>query len=193
MAAESGTNAGVCMKGNSGEVLEFTLGTEEYALDIHLVREIVEMMPITAIPRAPVYVSGVINLRGDIVNIVNLNTFLNIPDRPITKGQKIIVLMAEVAQGNNVGVIVDTVSSVTEIESSQVDCMTEKIEGNESKYIKGIIKPKMSEQEMDKALIQGIDLLEAGETRAAIVARSGGRHKGCVRRHLHGCCTRNRR
>jgi purine-binding chemotaxis protein CheW len=159
MAAESGTNAGVCLKGDSGEVLEFTLGTEDYALDINLVREIVEMMPITAIPRAPVYVSGVINLRGDIVNIVNLNTFLNTPNRPITKGQKIIVLMADVANGNNVGVIVDNVSSVTEILASQVDCVTEGIAGNESKYIKGVIKPRLGEQETDnKSLIIWLDI-----------------------------------
>jgi purine-binding chemotaxis protein CheW len=159
MAAESGTNAGICMKGDSGEVLEFTLGNEDYALDINIVREIVDMMPITAIPRAPAYVSGVINLRGDIVNIVNLNTFLKTPDNPITKGQKIIVLMAEVANGNNVGVIVDNVSSVTEILASQVDCVTEGIAGNESKYIKGVIKPRHAEQEMDnKSLIIWLDI-----------------------------------
>lgn len=139
MAAESSTNGGECLKGNSGEVLEFTLEKEDYALDINIVREIVEMMPITAIPRAPVHIRGVINLRGEIVNIVNLNTFLKLPDRPITKDQKIIVLMAEVAGGNNVGIIVDTVSSVTEIPASQIDCMTESLAGNESKYIKGII------------------------------------------------------
>ena len=127
------------MKGSSAEVLEFTLGTENYALDINIVREIVEMMPITVIPRAPVYITGVINLRGEIVNIVNLNTFLKLPDRPITKDQKIIVLMSEVAGGNNVGMIVDNVSSVTEISASQVDCMTESLAGNEAKYIKGII------------------------------------------------------
>ncbi|NMB78307.1 MAG: purine-binding chemotaxis protein CheW [Methanomicrobiales archaeon] len=124
---------------SSGEVLEFSLGSENYALDINLVREIVEMMPITAIPRAPVHIRGVINLRGEIVNIVNLNTFLKLPDRPVTKDQKIIVLMAEVAGGNNVGIIVDNVSSVTEISADQVDCMTESIAGNESRYIKGII------------------------------------------------------
>jgi purine-binding chemotaxis protein CheW len=159
MAAESSTNAGTCIKGNSGEVLEFTLGTEDYALDINIVREIVEMMPITAIPRAPVHISGVINLRGEIVNIVNLNTFLKIPNRPITKGQKIIVLMAEVANGNNVGVIVDTVSSVTEISASQVDCMTESLAGNEAKYIKGIINSGQGSVETDKkSLIIWLDI-----------------------------------
>lgn len=149
MAAESSQNSGECMNGNTGEVLEFSLGTENYALDIQIVREIVEMMPITVIPRAPVHITGVINLRGEIVNIVNLNTFLKLPDRPITKDQKIIVLMPEVAGGNNVGVIVDTVSSVTEISASQVDCMTESIAGNESRYIKGIINTSREGQEKE--------------------------------------------
>jgi purine-binding chemotaxis protein CheW len=139
MEAESSSNSGECMKGDSAEVLEFALGTENYALDINIVREIVEMMPITVIPRAPAHITGVINLRGEIVNIVNLNTFLKIPDRPITKDQKIIVLMPDVAGGNNVGMIVDNVSSVSEISASQVDCMTDSIVGNEAKYIKGVI------------------------------------------------------
>ena len=88
------------MKGSSAEVLEFTLGAENYALDINIVREIVEMMPITVIPRAPVYITGVINLRGEIVNIVNLNTFLKLSDRPITKDQKIIVLKKDSKSGS---------------------------------------------------------------------------------------------
>ena len=160
MAAESSSNVRECMKGDSGEVLEFTLGTENYALDINIVREIVEMMPITAIPRAPVHITGVINLRGEIVNIVNLNTFLKLPDRPITKGQKIIVLMAEVAAGNNVGVIVDTVSSVTEIQASQVDCMAQSMAGNESRYIKGIINTGQDGQQEkeNKGLIIWLDI-----------------------------------
>jgi len=122
-----------------GEILEFTLGNEHYAIDITPVREIVEMTPITVIPRTPEYITGVINLRGEIVNILNLNTFLKLPNQPISASQKIIVFMAEAAKGNNVGVIVDNVSSVTEISAAQVDTMTEGIAGNESKYIKGII------------------------------------------------------
>jgi purine-binding chemotaxis protein CheW len=159
MAAESSTNSSKCMNGDSGEVLEFTLESENYALDINIVREIVEMMPITVIPRAPEHIRGVINLRGEIVNIVNLSTFLKLPIRPVTKDQKIIVLMAEVAGGNNVGIIVDTVSSVAEIAASQVDCMTESIAGNEAKYIKGIINAGQGAQDKEKgALIIWLDI-----------------------------------
>lgn len=147
------------MNGDNGEVLEFTLESENYALDINIVREIVEMMPITVIPRAPEQIRGVINLRGEIVNIVNLSTFLKLPVRPVTKDQKIIVLMAEVAGGNNIGIIVDTVSSVIEISASQVDCMTESIAGNETRYIKGIINSAQGSQEKEnRALIIWLDI-----------------------------------
>jgi len=159
MEADSSSNAGGCMKGDSAEVLEFSLGAENYALDINIVREIVEMMPITIIPRAPVHITGVINLRGEIVNIVNLNTFLKIPARPITKDQKIIVLMPEAAGGNNVGMIVDNVSSVTEISASQVDCMTDSIAGNDTKYIKGIITQDQETKEGGrKTLVIWLDI-----------------------------------
>jgi purine-binding chemotaxis protein CheW len=159
MTAESSSNAGGVARAESAEVLEFSLENEHYALDINIVREIVEMMPITVIPRAPVHITGVINLRGEIVNIVNLNTFLKLPDRPITKDQKIIVLMADVANGNNVGVIVDNVSSVSEISASQIDYMTEGLAGNESRYIKGIINAGQGSQEKEnKSLIIWLDI-----------------------------------
>lgn len=159
MTAETEVHGGDVTVEKSAEVLEFSLGTESYALDIHIVREIVEMMPITVIPRAPVHITGVINLRGEIVNIVNLNTFLKIPDRPITKDQKIIVLMADVANGNNVGVIVDNVSSVSEIAESQIDYMTDSIAGNDSRYIKGIINTRQGSDEKEpKSLIIWLDI-----------------------------------
>jgi len=139
MAGYGNRCAGGQMMADAGEVLEFTLGNEHYALDIAPVREIVEMTPITIIPRAPEHITGVINLRGEIVNIVNLNTFLKLPSQPISKSQKIIVFMPDAVKGNNVGMIVDKVTSVTEISAAQVDCMMEGIAGNESKYIKGII------------------------------------------------------
>ena len=144
---------------DAGEVLEFTLGNEHYALDITPVREIVEMTPITAIPRAPEHITGVINLRGEIVNILNLNTFLKLPNQPISASQKIIVFMPDAAKGNNVGIIVDNVSSVREISADQVDCMTEGIAGNESKYIKGIINTRTDGGEKEeRGLIIWLDI-----------------------------------
>ena len=60
------------------DIVEFEINNERYALDIGLTREIVEMIPITPVPRAPPYIAGIINLRGEITNIINLNNILGI-------------------------------------------------------------------------------------------------------------------
>ncbi|MFA5236919.1 MAG: chemotaxis protein CheW [Methanoregula sp.] len=122
------------------EVVEFELGGERYALDINLVREIVEMIPITPIPRAPPFISGVINLRGEITNIMNLNTLLGLPDKEIRDNQKIIVLVPEAANGNNVGIIVDDVSSVRQVPESDIENIGAGISSEFSRFVKGIIK-----------------------------------------------------
>ena len=122
------------------EVVEFELGGERYALDINLVREIVEMIPITPIPRAPAFISGVINLRGEITNIMNLNTLLGLPDKEIRDNQKIIVLVPEAAKGNNVGIIVDDVSSVRQVPETDIENIGAGISSEFSQFVKGIIK-----------------------------------------------------
>lgn len=122
------------------DVVEFTLGRERYALDISLVREIVEMMQITPIPRAQPHITGVINLRGEITNIMNLYTLLGLSAEAREQARKIIVFMPEAAGGNNVGILVDNVTSVTPVSEDQVEKVDGGIAGDQSRYIKGIIK-----------------------------------------------------
>ena len=141
------------------DIVEFELGGERYALDIQLAREIVEMIPITPIPRAPPYISGVINLRGEITNIMNLNTLLDLPDQAIRSNQKIIVLVPEAAGGSNVGIIVDDVSSVIQVAESDVDKIGEGFGSDFSSFVKGIIKMKSEDQtDTKKNLIIWIDM-----------------------------------
>ena len=141
------------------EVVEFELGGERYALDINLVREIVEMIPITPIPRAPAFISGVINLRGEITNIMNLNTLLGLPGEEIRDNQKIIVLVPEAAGGSNVGIIVDDVSSVIQVLDTDVDKIGQGFSSEFSSFVKGIIKMKTEDEaESKKNLIIWIDM-----------------------------------
>jgi purine-binding chemotaxis protein CheW len=143
------------------DVVEFELGGERYALDIQLAREIVEMIPITPIPRSPAYISGVINLRGEITNIMNLNTLLGLPNQAIRDNQKIIVLVPDAAGGSNVGIIVDDVSSVLQITESDINHMGEGFASEFSSFVKGIIKIKSDDPlKQNKSLIIWIDMLK---------------------------------
>jgi purine-binding chemotaxis protein CheW len=140
-------------------VVEFELAREFYALDITLVREIVEMIPITPVPRAPSHISGIINLRGEITTILNLGTLLGLPEKEITEKQKIIVLVPEAAGGTNVGVIVDDVHSVNQIPENEIEYLGEGISSEFNEFIKGIIKTKGEEDEKKgKRLIIWIDM-----------------------------------
>ncbi len=120
------------------DIVEFEIGKERYALDITLTREIVEMVPITPVPRAPPHIAGIINLRGEITNIINLNKILDLPETANREDQKIIVLVPEAADGSNTGIIVDDVHAVLQITDDEIDSMKGPL-SNEA-YVKGVIK-----------------------------------------------------
>ncbi|HVP95925.1 chemotaxis protein CheW [Methanoregula sp.] len=153
------------------DVVEFELGGERYALDINLAREIVEMMPITPIPRAPPYISGVINLRGEITNIMNLNTLLGLPGKDVRENQKIIVLVPEAAKGNNIGVIVDDVSSVRQVPEADIEHIGAGISSEFSQFVKGIIK--ISGDDAEKKKKDLIIWLDMEKVIADLGSRSG--------------------
>jgi purine-binding chemotaxis protein CheW len=150
------------------DVVEFELCGEKYALDINLAREIVEMMPITPIPCSPDYLRGIMNLRGEITNIINITTILGLPARDENSGNKIIVLSAEATGGENIGVIVDDVQSVIQINERDVEHLGEGLSSQSSMHIKGIIKigsrgvDKKSDTD-EKDLVIWLDMLKVIE------------------------------
>ncbi len=131
------------------EIVEFELGSQHYAMDIQNAREIVEMLPITQIPRAPRHISGMLNLRGEITTIINIHEILGISNTRDRADQKIVVLVPSVTDGANLGIIVDDVQNVRTVEESDIDkhLSSSEAEDNESNaYIKGIIKIDTSEE-----------------------------------------------
>ncbi len=140
------------------DVVEFQLGKEHYALDIQIAREIVEMMPITPLPRAPRYLAGIINLRGEITNIIDLRDLLGLPGSDEGEGQKIVVLMPDAAGGSNIGIIVDDVHSVIQVRDTDIERINEGITSSISSYVKGIIKIGREGNEKAKTLIIWLDV-----------------------------------
>jgi len=136
------------------DVVEFELGQELYAMDIQLAREIVEMMPITHIPRAQDYIAGIIKLRGEITTVIDLKRLIQIPGAE-GKSQKIIVLVAEAAGGSNLGIIVDDVHSVIQVAEDDIELMDEGISSGVHAFVKGIIKLNKDEGDRKRAAGKG--------------------------------------
>ena len=109
---------------NSNKFLSFCLGQEEYGLEILRVREIIGIIDITPLPQTPPYVKGVINLRGKIIPVIELRTKFGMDSVPYTEETCVIVVEVSEEDGNEeyqVGVIVDTVSEVLDINPDQIE------------------------------------------------------------------------
>jgi len=149
------------------DILEFVLEGERYALDIQLVREVVGMIPITAIPRAPPYIAGVINHRGEITNIINLANLLGLPFSEIRSSSKIILLVPQAAAGSNIGIIADDVSGVMQVAHADVENLSEGLASEVSGFVKGIIKKKSDASEKKSSgLVIWIDIQKMIENAA---------------------------
>lgn len=109
---EAKTHAGAAASDEdlvSSEYLTFTLGSEEYAIDILRVQEIRGYDQVTAIANSPAFIKGVINLRGAIVPIIDLRIKFNLP--VVTYDQFTVVIILNVMK-RIIGVVVDSVSDV---------------------------------------------------------------------------------
>jgi len=125
------------VSGEPVQVVSFNLGKEEYGVDISQVQEIIRMVEITHVPRAPHFMEGVINLRGQLIPIIDLRTRFSMPRALLTKSTRIVV--TEIGN-KRVGLIVDSVSEVLNIPIEQVEEAPDMIAGAGTEYIQGVGK-----------------------------------------------------
>ena len=125
------------LSGETVQVVSFALGTEEYGVDIAQVQEINRMVAITHVPRAPHFMEGVINLRGQLIPIIDLRTRFGMPRAEHTKHTRIVVTEIGAKQ---VGMVVDSVSEVLRLPVEQVEDAPEMIAQVETEYIRGVGK-----------------------------------------------------
>jgi len=105
-----------------GRFLTFALGQVEYGLEILKVREIIGYLDITAIPRTPPFVKGVINLRGQVIVIVDLRAKFELP--PVEKTEQTCIIVVEIQHAGrklSTGIVVDHVSEVLEIAAENIE------------------------------------------------------------------------
>lgn len=119
------------------QLVTFSIGEEEFGVDILKVQEIIRTMEITKVPRAPEFVEGVINLRGKVIPIIDLRRRFGLDFKDHDKDTRIIVI-----EINNivVGFVVDAVSEVLRIPTNTVEPPPPVVAGVDSDYISGVGK-----------------------------------------------------
>lgn len=123
---------------NIMQALIFEIGGEEYGIDIKDISSIIENnLPITRVPGAPVYVIGVINLRGDIIPILELSSKFNFPAIKETKDTKIIILNID---DMNVGIKIDRVMEVMQFDSESIEELSSEEYEKSGEYSIGLIR-----------------------------------------------------
>ena len=118
----------------AGEFLTFTLGQEEYGVDILKVQEIRGYDAVTRLPDAPDYSKGVINLRGTIVPVIDMRVKFRLEAKVDALTVMIVLNVAD----RVVGMVVDSVSDVVQLTSEQIRAMPEVGTGIDRRFLTGI-------------------------------------------------------
>jgi len=114
----------------------FSLGEERYAIDIHLIKEIIRPLKITSLPGAPDFIEGVVNLRGEVIPVIDMRKRFDLPPREGMECRMIIVRVEE----QWVGIEVDSVSEVVRIPLKDIKAPPKVMGGEGARYIEGVCK-----------------------------------------------------
>lgn len=112
------------------QIVVFKLGNEHFAVETEKVQSINDSMGITIVPKAPNYIKGLINLRGNIKSLVDINLLLKVNSN---REQNNIIILD--VKDEEIGISVDEVCEVLDIDEKLI----QKIDDNSSQYVKGIV------------------------------------------------------
>lgn len=115
--------------------LTFSLGEEEFGINIRNVTEIIGIQKITVMPDVSEFIKGVINLRGRVIPVIDMRLRFELPERDYDERTCIVVVNVN---DTSVGLIVDTVAEVMDIESSQIDSPPQIAAGSSREFIEGL-------------------------------------------------------
>ena len=130
------------------QLVIFTLAGEQFGIEIASVESIIKLQRITSVPQAPDFVEGIINLRGAVLPVVNLERRFGLPAQPQTSETRIVVASMG---GLKIGMIVASVSEVLNVEDSLIEPPPPIATSINAEFITGVAK-------IDSRLIILLDL-----------------------------------
>lgn len=113
----------------------FRLGNETYGINVMQVREVLRYTEIAPVPGAPSYVIGIINLRGNVVTVIDTRERFGLPAADITDSTRIVILESD---DQVVGIMVDAVAEVVYLRQSEIETAPNVGNDESSRYIQGV-------------------------------------------------------
>jgi len=117
------------------QLVTFRLKDETYGINVMEVQEVLRVAEIAPVPGAPHYVMGIINLRGNVVTVINTRTRFGLPEGDVNDLSRIIIIESE---AQVVGILVDSVAEVVDLSMSDIDSAPNKGNEDSSRYIQGV-------------------------------------------------------
>lgn len=123
--------------GSGMQMISFDVGGDDFGIDIHAVKEVIRLGEITPLPRAPSFLKGVINLRGDVIPIIDLREKFGLAGQAYTDMTRVIV--AELGE-KSVGMVVDRVSHVIRVAPDQIEAAPAWLGGLTEEFVRGVAR-----------------------------------------------------
>jgi purine-binding chemotaxis protein CheW len=122
------------------DVVEFVLAHERYAIESHYVREVAPLENLTPLPCTPAFVLGIVNLRGEILSVIDIKKFFELPEQGLTDLNKIIVLQSE---GMLFGILADAIAGVRRIPAAAIQPSLPTLTGIREEYLRGVTPERL--------------------------------------------------
>lgn len=117
------------------QLVTFMLKDERYGINVMQVQEVLRITEIAPVPGAPSYVLGIINLRGNVVTVLDCRNRFGLPSKETDDSSRIVIIESE---KQVVGILVDSVAEVVELNHSEIDSAPNVGNDESSRYIQGV-------------------------------------------------------
>jgi purine-binding chemotaxis protein CheW len=117
------------------QLVTFKLEEETYGVNVMQVQEVLRVTEIAPVPGAPHYVLGIINLRGNVVTVIDTRNRFGLNPADVTDNSRIVIIEGE---GQVVGILVDSVAEVVELRESEIDVAPNVGNEETARYIQGV-------------------------------------------------------
>ncbi len=119
------------------EVIEFLLAYERYAVESNFAREVYPLKELTPLPNVPPFVLGIINVRGQIISVIDIKKFFDLPERGLTDLNRVIILHDKTME---FGILADSIIGVRAIGIDEIQPSLPTLTGIREEYLRGVTK-----------------------------------------------------